>query len=299
VGEVRVGQEARQAGRAHRPRPEVLVAIEPGAAADLRIVEMDHGQPVEADPRRDLGDQGVDPFGRSDVVAGAPQVGRVEADSDPVGRHAAGRDGLEDPLQLVEGDPDAAATTGRVLEDEEGTVRSGGRVERPGDSIGDPRDAEVEAGALVAPDVDVHEAGAVSRRHRELVREELDRPGVEVVVRPAEVDEVRGVDGDRPDPELAEAGAERLEIARGLGPPFPGRRVVGEDLERLGTDRVGALDGADQPGGEGKVGAQAAAVGERRAGRLDRRRRGVRVIGHRDQHRTGILAGWTRRRCAP
>ena len=50
--------------------------------------------------------------------------------------------------------------------------------------------------------------------------------------------------------------------ARRLDPPAPGRRVVGEDLERVGADLVRPVDGLDHPGPEGQVRAEASSVGK-------------------------------------
>ena len=79
--------------------------------------------------------------------------------------------------------------------------------------------------------------------------------------------------GDRADPERRQPLAEGRQLGRRLRPPLPGGRVVDEDLERVGADRVGALDGPDHPGAEREVRAQRPAVGKggTRHGRRDQR----------------------------
>ncbi len=70
------------------------------------------------------------------------------------------------------------------------------------------------------------------------------------------------MDRDGPDVVLAKALPKGRQLARWLGAPFPGRRVVGEDLHRLGTDLVGTVDRLDHAGREGQVGTDPGAMGE-------------------------------------
>ena len=74
-----------------RAGAEMLVAIEPRAELGLRIVEVDHRQAIEPDPLVEVGHEAIDAVGRVDRVAGAPQVGRVEAERDSSGGDARGR----------------------------------------------------------------------------------------------------------------------------------------------------------------------------------------------------------------
>ena len=83
------------------------------------------------------------------------------------------------------------------------------------------------------------------------------------------------MDGDRADAQRRQAGPEGRQLGRRLRPPLPGGRVVGEDLERIGADRVGPLDGADHPLAERQVGSQRPAVGKGRAGRRHDRGSGL------------------------
>ena len=59
------------------------------------------------------------------------------------------------------------------------------------------------------------------------------------------------MDRDGPDVVLAQALAERGQLCRGLGASSPGRRVVGEDLQRVGADLVRTVDRLDHAGRRG------------------------------------------------
>ena len=76
------------------------------------------------------------------------------------------------------------------------------------------------------------------------------------------VHEIGRVDGDRPHAKVRQAATKGVEFDRRLGATDPGRRVVGEDLERVGADGVGALDGLDHAAGQGQVRSESSAVGK-------------------------------------
>ena len=130
------------------------------------------------------------------------------------------------------------------------------------DTVGDPRDPGGNPGAPVAPDVDVDEPGAVIGRRCQLVRQQGDRPLEEVLGRARKVDEVRGVYRDPVDPERRQPLTEGRQLGRRLRPSLPGGRVVDEHLERVGSDRVGALDRPDHAASEREVRTQPPAVGK-------------------------------------
>ena len=128
-------------------------------------------------------------------------------------------------------------------------------------------DAGRDAGAAVRAGVDVDEPGG-ERRAPPGARaaSTVDRPSRRTSrLGSGEVHQVRGVDRDRRDVVRDERARGRPASSRGgVGATPPGGRVVGEDLERRGADRVGALDGLDHAVGERQVGAEPAAVGEHR-----------------------------------
>ena len=111
-------------------------------------------------------------------------------------------------------------------------------------------------------DVDVDEPRPEARSLAELVREQADRALERVRMRPREVHEVGGVDRDGPDVELDHPLSERRQFGRRVRPAFPGRRVVGEDLQRASADRVGTLDRLHHAAGEGQVRTESATVGK-------------------------------------
>ena len=146
-----------------------------------------------------------------------------------------------------------------------------------GDTVGDPGDARPRRRAPVRPDVHVDEPGPVRRGDRQLARQHADRSLEEVVVRAGQVHEVGRVDGERPESQLRDPRPERRELGGELRAAAPRGRVVGEDLEAVGADRVGTLDGADHPGPQGEVRPQAAAAGQRGTRLSGRPRRRARA----------------------
>ena len=72
----------RQPGRADPPRAQVLVAVEPRAALGLRVVQVDHDQPIEPDPGVEVGQERVDGVRVGEIDAGRPGMRRVEAEPD-------------------------------------------------------------------------------------------------------------------------------------------------------------------------------------------------------------------------
>ena len=82
-----------------RPDPtgaEVLVAVEMRAALRLRIVEVDHDQPVETDPVVEVRQEGIDGGRFGQVDPGRPGVGRVKTERHAVTGDAASGGGLGD-----------------------------------------------------------------------------------------------------------------------------------------------------------------------------------------------------------
>ena len=199
------------------PGAEMLVPVEPAAERRLRVVQVHHHEPVDAEPAVDVVHEGIDPVGRVDRVAGAPQVGGVEAQADPLRRRSMAGRRLEHGRELLHGRPDSASAAGRVLQDEHRRVRPVGRVgERPSDTLAQAVHAGIEPGQLVRARVDVHEAGAETGRDPHLLGEHRDRLLVEVVLGAGQVDQVGGMDRDRADVELGDALAELRQLGQGL-----------------------------------------------------------------------------------
>ncbi len=190
-------------------------------------------------------------------------MGGVDAQADPAGRHVQASDRLQHAGELLDGRPEPEPATGRVLEDQAGSRGTNGhRGQHPGDRLRDPPCPGLDAGAAMRTEVDVHERCSVRLAGPELLDERPDRHLGEGRVGSGKVDQVRSVDRNGRDPELGDAKPEGRQLARRRHPSFPCRRVVGEDLDRVGADLVGALHRADHPGAEGHVRTQAPAGGE-------------------------------------
>ena len=130
------------------------------------------------------------------------------------------------------------------------------------EAVGEPLDARRHPAAAVRADVDVDEPRREPGRGPKVAGEDLDRASEEVLLGSGEVDEVRGVDRDRMDVERHEPVAEGRPFAGRRRTPAPGRRIVGEHLERRGPDLVRALDRLDHAAAQRQVGAEATSVGK-------------------------------------
>ena len=71
----RVREHVPQARRADPAGSQVLVAIEPRSELRLRVVEVDHDQPVEADPLVEIREERIDRRGLARVDPRRPGVG--------------------------------------------------------------------------------------------------------------------------------------------------------------------------------------------------------------------------------
>ena len=232
---------------------------------------MDHDQPAEPDAGVERLEQIIDRGGRCHVNAGAPRMGDIETESDPFVGHAAVGDRCRERGQLIDVDAEPEATPRGVLEDEHrrrvGRRRyrrlAGLRVDRADSSLDADRHAPgpgLDALAAMRPDMDVHVSGAEARRAPQLDGEEVDRSLEEVGIGSGQVHEVRGMDGDRADVMLAQPIPEGRQLLRRLLASPPRGRVVGEDLDRVGADVVGPVDGLHHPAAQRQVGAESSTV---------------------------------------
>ena len=202
--------------------------------------------------------------GCGEVDPGGPRVGGVDAEPDPRRRHAPRRHGLGDVGQLGDVHPEPEPAARRVLEDDHGGVGPVvdlGEDERQ--AIGQPGRAGGDTGAPVRADVDVDEPTGEARRRAQVAGEDRHRRPKNASSRPGEVDQVRRVDRDGPDVELAAGGRGRPLCS--AGGSTRRRHAVGlstEDLECAGADLVGSIDGLDHAVAERKVGAEASSIGK-------------------------------------
>ena len=109
-------------------------------------------------------------------------------------------------------------------------------------------------------DVHVHVSRPVELGRPQLLGENGNGLLVERVVGSGEVDEIRGVDDQRLDPEPLEAIAERRQLRWWRGAALPRRGVVAEHLERVGPDLRRAVRGLDHAMAERQMGADPALI---------------------------------------
>ena len=187
------------------------MAIEARAELRLRVVEVEHHQPLEPDPPVEVGQEGVDGGRLADVDPGGPGVGRVEAEPEPLGRRRPGPAAASRmPASSVDIGAQPEPAPRRVLEDDHRRVRTvvdlGERQARAR-----RRAARVPA-ATPAPRCEptwtLTNRPEEPGRRPQVAGEDLHRAPEEVLLGPGEVDQVRGVDGDRPDVELGQASPE-------------------------------------------------------------------------------------------
>src|SRR5205814_10449831 len=83
IAEAAIVHEASERLEPEAPVADVLVAIDAAAERPLRVVQVKHLQPIEADQPLELLEGRRVAAGRADLVAGGEQMARVEADADP------------------------------------------------------------------------------------------------------------------------------------------------------------------------------------------------------------------------
>ena len=168
----RMGQQVGEAGRADPTRAHVLVPVEARPTLGLRVVEVDHHQPMRcrsghrSPPRTHRSRRAG--RGRCRPPRRAPHRGRTRSGR----RGCHDRDGLRDRGELghVRAQPEPAA--GRVLQHHHRRVRAEIVLrERQPEPFGQPLDADRDAGAEVRPDVDVEEPGHEPGRRPKVVGE--------------------------------------------------------------------------------------------------------------------------------
>src|SRR3954453_14440054 len=133
---------------------DMLVAVGSRRELGLRIVQGEDHQPVEPDRTIDAPEQRVYRTSIAEVVPGAPQMRRIEAEAYGVSLDPATLQASEDCRQLVDRRPEPVPAAGRVLEHDD---RATGHVrrlrERLLDGDRDLLDSTLRSGPKVRPDV--------------------------------------------------------------------------------------------------------------------------------------------------
>ena len=226
----------------------MLVAIDAAAERPLRVVQVKHLQPIEADQPLELPEGGRVAAGRADVVAGGEQMAGVEADADP-----AVAVGLrDDRCELLERGPERRALPGGLLEQNH-RLAAAPRAQQLEERRGDEREAIglVARGIASRVQDDAEQAerfGAI-----DLVAHRLDRHPAQRRQRGGEVDQVAAVRHDGVDAGRRHLRPELADLVGRQRAAAPLARVLGEDLQRLAAVRHGALHGPRQPAGHRHV----------------------------------------------
>ena len=70
------------------------------------------------------------------------------------------------------------------------------------------------------------------------------------------------MDSDRRDIVIGQPRTKGSQFSRRILAPFPGGRVIDEDLQRAGTDRVRPVDRLDHAAAERQVGTESSTIGK-------------------------------------
>src|SRR5262245_3026806 len=229
-----VAQEDRELV-ADQPFADVRVAVAVRAERRLRVVHVERPQPVEPDQPIEVVEEPVQDGGVGDVVAGRPEVARVEADAEP----GMAVEPLDECRELLERATDRVAGAGRVLEKEPGRIRA--TLEHLFERRNRPVEPGLEAGAEVGADVEDDAVGLNRTAGVDGAAQRRDRFLVDHVVGAREVAEVDGVDERGLDPGLCGALGVAREHLRVVVRVPPGPRALGEELEGVGADRLRPL----------------------------------------------------------
>ncbi len=260
-----VGDHPGQPRPADPAGPDVLVAVRARPERRARVIEVDHPEALKTQLAVDAGDHVVHARERVDRVAGAPRVCRVEAEGEPVPRHARGYGRGVDRGELLHRRAHAETTAWSVLEYQDhvgGVICS--RAQHRCHGCCQTFDSGVDPGATVRADVDVDECRPVRLRDAELVGQHLHRALDELVARAGQVDKVRRVDREGDDVVRVEAVPECRQLPRKCGPATPRRGIVGEHLQRGRADLDGTVGCPDHAATQREVGAEAPSVREHR-----------------------------------
>ena len=194
AGQARIPQERAQPRRPDPPGPDVLVAVRPRAEQRARVVEVDAAgaDPARSARRTDRSRRGS--LRGRDVVAGAPQVRRVQAEGEAVtlGGRRRSRMAASSSMREPSRSPPPAEFSS--------TSRTAGRRVRPGppDLVDDPAQARLGARRRGASRCACSRASrrrpAPAASRRQAHRRDWEANGS---AEPARLIEVRGVDRDR------------------------------------------------------------------------------------------------------
>ena len=268
---------AEQVPEPDRPDPpgaEVLVAIQPRAPLGARVVEVDHDQAIEPDPRVEVVEEGIDDGRIAEVDAGTPGVGRVEAEpqSVPRRRRRVPRHRRWPPARHVRAEPPAAArpsSRGRA------SPRPARRRPRPASSRTPSATRSmpvVDAAVAVRPDVDVDEPRPERRGAAQLAGEDVDgrsrrtpgpgRPGCTGRRRGWRPAGCRAGSAARRSPRSSTGGSARRRHAVGLSVQI---------CIAVAPISCGAFDRLDHPRAERQVGTEPSVIGWHRGASYDAR----------------------------
>jgi hypothetical protein len=209
------------------------VAVAARAERRLRVVHVQAAQPPQADDPHVAVDHLGELVGRRDVEARREHVAGVEAQAEA--SVAAGE--LDQLAQLLERASEGAAGAGRVLEQEAAGVGFGERVRQ---HLADPRERLLVRLSDRGAGVEHHAVGLDLVAHAQRVDERVGRLPAHLAVLRSRVDQVDGVNGDRPDGPALHELQEGSDVVLPPARRTPLARRLVEHLDRLAA----ALDAA-------------------------------------------------------
>ena len=232
---------------------DVLVPIDAAAARLLRVVQVEHLDPVEADDAIELVERRVVALVGADVVAGGQQVAGIEADADA--RRAV--EPLEDRRRGARSGGRGWCPARRCARAGSSAPRADARASSVRERLGDqPQPVAPRCRSCTSPGCMTSPSRpSASARSSSSPSAAIDCAR-SAGARGGDVDQIAVVRDDRLDAGLGDAPAEQRDLVGRQRPRPPLPRRLGEDLQRLAPRRHGAIDGARQAAGDRQMGAE-------------------------------------------
>ena len=171
---------------------DMFMPVHTRAQRRLRIVHVNHGDPVESNRAANILQRGLQALSRAQIPPGGKQVGRIDADAQRQFRAC-----VDDSLQLFEARPHRGALPRRILEKQLqiAELQSSRRLLQP---LRDRSDCLVHAAIRTATSRVRHQiVRAEGNRAHKLLMEGLHGSGAQHGIRGREVDQVIVVNGER------------------------------------------------------------------------------------------------------
>jgi len=241
-----------------------LVPIHPRAEIFLRIVGVNHHQPVEADASVEFPERGIERRLRREGIAGREHVAGVEAHAHAACQAWHSVDPLEHRADFRERSPEARTLARGRLDEDAGGERLRSR-QGGGDAVGRAGHGDVDGLISRGARMGHHPRDAERLGPLELRDEPRDRLAAECLIGRRGIDQIRIVRDHEPQARVEHRPAEGRRVGRIERCHVPAVDVAGEHLQALAARFHRPLHGLREAAGDRLVGAEHG-VGRRSAG---------------------------------